>query len=174
MPVQLLLNTSIQPDPSVIPALQPLAQIARNELYQLGVEMVQYGKTADGNVPLLRYNIFDPAYPAFHFAAWALVYDWATAYREVIEFQGDIGMVRIISATSTDVSSLVNPLEIPVNVATYIRYVCVYVTTVIICVSVLATIYLLLNKGYVEGLNLLELNRVAGLVWIGRTFLFVR
>ncbi|CAK4103299.1 unnamed protein product, partial [Aphanomyces euteiches] len=46
---------------------------------------------------------------------WALVYDWATAYREVIEFQGDIGMVRIISATSTDVSSLVNPLEIPVN-----------------------------------------------------------
>ncbi|CAK4287170.1 unnamed protein product [Aphanomyces euteiches] len=115
MPVQLLLNTSIQPDPSVIPALQPLAQIARNELYQLGVEMVQYGKTADGNVSLLRYNIFDPAYPAFHFAAWALVYDWATAYREVIEFQGDIGMVRIISATSTDVSSLVNPLEIPVN-----------------------------------------------------------
>ncbi|CAK4694485.1 unnamed protein product, partial [Aphanomyces euteiches] len=91
MPVQLLLNTSIQPDPSVIPALQPLAQIARNELYQLGVEMVQYGKTADGNVSLLRYNIFDPAYPAFHFAAWALVYDWATAYREVIEFQGDIG-----------------------------------------------------------------------------------
>ncbi|KAG9414066.1 hypothetical protein AC1031_013273 [Aphanomyces cochlioides] len=140
-----------------------------------GATATQLRQNANGNITLLRYNLFDPAYPSFHFAAWALVYDWATAYREAIEFQGDIGSVKVISAISADLSSLVNPLEIPVNVAAYIRYICVYVTTLIICVAILAAIYLLLSKGYVEGLNLfLELNRVAGFVWIGRTFLFVR
>ncbi|CAK4609799.1 unnamed protein product, partial [Aphanomyces euteiches] len=173
-PARAFLNDSILPDPSAVPALQAMAQIARDDVYKLGVEMVQYGKFTNGSMTLLRYNLFDPAYPQFHYAAWALMYDWATVYREVIDFQGDIDNVKIITATSTDVSSLVNPLEVPVNVAAYVRYVCVYVTTVIICVALLATIYLLVNKGYVEGLNLLELNRVAGLVWIGRTLLFVR
>ncbi|CAK4375589.1 unnamed protein product [Aphanomyces euteiches] len=174
MPVQLLLNTSIQPDPTAIPALEPLAQAARDDLYRLGVEMVQYGKTATGNMTLLRHNLFDPAFPTFHYAAWSLVYDWGNAYREVIDFQGDSGSVKVITATQADLTSLVNPLEIPVNVATYIRYICYYVTYVIIIVAALATVYLVLSKGYVEGRNLLEINRVAGLVWVGRTFIFVR
>ncbi|KAG9410961.1 hypothetical protein AC1031_018989 [Aphanomyces cochlioides] len=173
-PVRAFLNDSILPDPTMVPALQAMARVARDDVYKLGVEMVQYGKFTNGSMTLLRYNLFDPAYPQFHYAAWALMYDWATVYREVIDFQGDIDNVKIITATSTDVSSLVNPLEVPVNVAAYVRYVCVYVTTVIICVALLATIYLLVNKGYVEGLNLFEFNRVAGLVWIGRPLLLVQ
>ncbi|KAG9409806.1 hypothetical protein AC1031_020115 [Aphanomyces cochlioides] len=169
MPVQLLLNTS-RGDSSSRAAS---SSRARDDLYRLGVEMVQSGKTTTGNVTLLRHNLFDPAFPTFHYAAWALVYDWGNAYREVIDFQGDSGSVKVITATQADLTSLVNPLEIPVNVATYIRYICYYVTYVIIVVA-LATVYLVLSKGYVEGRNLLEINRVARLVWVGRTFIFVR
>ncbi|KAG9398813.1 hypothetical protein AC1031_014130 [Aphanomyces cochlioides] len=99
--------------------------------------------------------------------------DWAVANLEVISFH-DKNSLNVLTSPLYDVASLVNPLEIPVNVAFYIRYACLYVTTIIICVAVLASIYLFMNKGYVEGLNLFELNRVAGIVWIGRTFLFIR
>ncbi|RHY85340.1 hypothetical protein DYB26_005115 [Aphanomyces astaci] len=94
--------------------------------------------------------------------------------REVISLQGDRGTINLLSTNSPDVDSLVNPLEVPVNVASYIRYACLYVTSAIICVAFLSTLYLLVNRGYVEGLNMLELNRVAGVVWVGRTLLFVR
>ncbi|KAH9101708.1 hypothetical protein AeMF1_021564 [Aphanomyces euteiches] len=153
MPVQLLLNTSSRARRLVPP------------------------RRRDGPVRQnrdRRHNLFDPAFPTFHYAAWSLVYDWGNAYREVNDFQGDSGSVKVITATQADLTSLVNPLEIPVNVATYIRYICYYVTYVIIIVAALATVYLVLSKGYVEGRNLLEINRVAGLVWVGRTFIFVR
>ncbi|CAK4687497.1 unnamed protein product [Aphanomyces euteiches] len=161
MPVQLLLNTSIQPDPTAIPALEPLAQVARDDLYRLGVEMVQYGKTATGaTISLIQRFLLSTTRHGRSSTTGAT----RTAN----------GSVKVITATQADLTSLVNPLEIPVNVATYIRYICYYVTYVIIIVAALATVYLVLSKGYVEGRNLLEINRVAGLVWVGRTFIFVR
>ncbi|KAF0684940.1 hypothetical protein As57867_023026, partial [Aphanomyces stellatus] len=175
-PSQFLLNTTLLPDQTVIPKLQAFAQIAQQDVYQLGVEFFQFGKknTTTSEVLLLRQNIFDPAVPEFFFLAWQLATDWVTAGREVISIEGDIGIINVISPSSAALSSLSNPLEIPLNVSGYIRYVCLYVTVVIICVAILATIYLVLSRGYVEGLNFFELNRVGGLVWVGRTFLFVR
>jgi hypothetical protein len=118
--------------------------------------------------------LFDESVPSFDYFAWLLVHDWSLAYREVIAVEGDIGAMNVLTTRSTDVGSAVNPLEIPVNVASYIRYACLYITCVVICVAILASLYLIACNGYVEGLNLLEFNRVAGIVWIGRTILLVR
>ncbi|KAF0720155.1 Aste57867_510 [Aphanomyces stellatus] len=175
-PVQFLLNSTLFPDSTVIPSLQALARIAEDDILKLGVEFFQYGKENQSSteVVLLRHNIFDPAVQAFHFLAWQFAADWCTAVREVISFEGDVGMINVISSPNVAVGSLVNSLEIPVNVSGYIRYMCLYITVIIICVAIIATFYLIASRGYVEGLNFFEINRVGGLVWIGRTFLFVR
>ncbi|KAH9112519.1 hypothetical protein LEN26_013272 [Aphanomyces euteiches] len=170
-----LSNTSIVTDPTLLPSLREKALVAQKDMLDLGVHLIQYGlRNSDGNITFLKDNIFDPRYPVFHYNAWYFTMDWAVANREVLSFQGDKSSLNVLTSPLYDVASLVNPLEIPVNVAFYIRYACFYVTMIIICVAVLASIYLFMNKGYVEGLNLFELNRVAGIVWIGRTFLFIR
>ncbi|CAK4119202.1 unnamed protein product [Aphanomyces euteiches] len=140
----------------------------------LEIEVAQYGKDPNGNILFLRHQIFDPVYPSFHFMAWILAFEWVSALREVISFQGDIGSITVMSSPNYSVDSLVNPLEIPVNVARYTRYVCLYVTCIVICVATLVTIYLIFNKGQVEGSNLYFINRVTGIIWIGRPFLFIR
>ncbi|KAH9111272.1 hypothetical protein AeMF1_014161 [Aphanomyces euteiches] len=174
MPAKFLADNTLFPDPTLVPKLATLAQVAQKDILSADVNIVQYAIKSQGTLVILKHNIFDPAYPSFHFAGWMLAIDWALAAREVISFQGDIRSLNVLSASSSSTGSSVNPLEIPVNVAFYIRYACLYVTSIIICVTILASIYLFLNKGYVEGLNLLEVNRVAGIVWIGRTFLFIR
>ncbi|KAH9147861.1 hypothetical protein AeRB84_008613, partial [Aphanomyces euteiches] len=171
---QFLGNATLFSDPNLVADLESRATIAQNDIEELELEVAQYGKFPGGNLTLLRHKIFDPAYPAFHFVAWILAYDWAIALREVISFQGDIGTINVISSPNYGMDSLVNPLETPVNVAQYIRTVCLYVTCILILVASVAFIYAILSKGHFEGLNMLELNRVAGLTWIGRPFLFVR
>ncbi|KAG9398804.1 hypothetical protein AC1031_014121 [Aphanomyces cochlioides] len=167
-------NSSLFSDSTLLPSLRAMAITVQNEILNLGVYLVQYGKRTDGNITLLKYNIFDPAYPTFHFAAWLFALDWVSANREVLLIEGETSAINVITTPWYEVASLVNPLEVPVNVAFYIRYACLYVTFIVICVAAIASIYLFVNKGYVEGANLFEINRVAGIVWIGRTFLFIR
>ncbi|RHY40700.1 hypothetical protein DYB30_006626 [Aphanomyces astaci] len=175
VPTAFLLNTTLFPDPSVVAKWRAMAVHVQEEIRVMDVNIAQYVmKTPESNITLVRQNLFDPALPAFHYIGWLLAYDWAIAAREVMSFQGDVGSINVITTRIVDLGSLVNPLEIPVNVAYYIRYACVYVTCIMICVAALAMIYLLANRGYVEGLNLFELNRVAGIVWIGRIFVFIR
>ncbi|KAH9121531.1 hypothetical protein LEN26_010620 [Aphanomyces euteiches] len=171
--MRLLLNDSLF-DPELLIKLQTMAAIAQRDIQAMPIEINQYGKTVNDTIAIMRHQIFDPAYPTFHYVAWLLAMEWATNSREVISIQGDLGMANIMTTHYDDITTLVNPLEIPVNVAYYIRYVCLYVTGIIMCVAALASIYLFINKGYVEGWNLFEINRVVGIVWIGRTFLFIR
>ncbi|KAF0710038.1 hypothetical protein AaE_012685 [Aphanomyces astaci] len=161
-PLSFLKNSSYFGDNEVwFSTMAALAATAQADVRNVAVEVFQYGtvESTSSNVTFLRHALFDESLPA---------------QREVISLQGDRGTISLLSTNSPDVDSLVNPLEVPVNVASYIRYACLYVTSAIICVAFLSTLYLLVNRGYVEGLNMLELNRVAGVVWVGRTLLFVR
>ncbi|CAK4848277.1 unnamed protein product, partial [Aphanomyces euteiches] len=169
----MLLNESLV-NASLLSELRSMADTAQKDIEALLIEITQYGKTVNDTIVLLRHKLFDAAYTTFHYVAWILAADWAANYREVISFQGDVDLANVITTQSGDIVSLVSPLEIPVNVVYYIRYVCLYVTGIIICVATLASMYILLNKGDVEGLNLFAINRVVGLVWIGRIFLFIR
>ncbi|RHY57773.1 hypothetical protein DYB30_007295 [Aphanomyces astaci] len=168
--------TYFPPERAMLSQFQALAKHAKADVQAATVEVAQYATSdpASPDIHLLRQLLFDESLASFDYVSWLLVFDWVMAIRDVIAFEGDVGNVHAITSRTNAIGSLVNPLEIPVNVAAYIRYACIYVTTVIISVAALATIYLVLAKGYVEGLNLLEINRVAGIVWIGRTILLVR
>ncbi|CAK4825440.1 unnamed protein product [Aphanomyces euteiches] len=117
-----LLNDSMV-DPSLLTNLRSMAEVAQNDMHALVVEINQYGRTVNGTAVVMRHEIFNPTYPSFHYIAWVLAMEWATNNREVISFQGNIGSANVLTARSFDVASLINPLEIPVNVAYYIRYV---------------------------------------------------
>ncbi|KAG9398759.1 hypothetical protein AC1031_014075 [Aphanomyces cochlioides] len=171
--VDLLLSESFVSS-TLLAQLRSMADIAQKDIQALSIEVNQYGKTVNDTTVLLRHQIFDAAYPSFHYIAWLMAVDWATNIREVISFQGDVDSANVITSVSYDTDTSVNSQDIPVNVAYYIRYVCLYVTGIIICVAALASLYILVNKGHIEGLNLFEINRVVGIVWIGRVFLFIR
>ncbi|OQR81143.1 hypothetical protein THRCLA_23415 [Thraustotheca clavata] len=47
-------------------------------------------------------------------------------------------------------------------------------TGVLLLVSILVCYSIISTKGYVEGLNMFEINRVGGIVWVGRPFLALR
>ncbi|KDO17515.1 hypothetical protein SPRG_16968 [Saprolegnia parasitica CBS 223.65] len=49
-----------------------------------------------------------------------------------------------------------------------------YVTLVVLSIAVLACVYIIASRGYAEGMNMLELSRVGGIVWVGRPLLFLR
>ncbi|RHZ02035.1 hypothetical protein DYB35_005787 [Aphanomyces astaci] len=176
-PLSFLKNSSYFGDNEVrFSTIAALAATAQADVRNVAVEVFQYGtvESTSSNVTFLRHTLFDESLPGFHLISWCLMVEWCLAQREVISLQGDRGTINLLTTNSPDVDSLVNPLEVPVNVASYIRYACLYVTSAIICVAFLSTLYLMANRGYVEGLNMLELNRVAGVVWVGHTLLFVR
>ncbi|KAF0775308.1 hypothetical protein AaE_000992 [Aphanomyces astaci] len=49
-----------------------------------------------------------------------------------------------------------------------------YITGTIFAASVVATVYILLARGHIEGRNMFKLNRVAGIVYMGRPLLLLR
>ncbi|KAF0691486.1 Aste57867_17312 [Aphanomyces stellatus] len=119
-------------------------------------------------------NVFAKTEPYIELFSWLYLFDWVEGRREVVSFQGDVGNLTLISGASALVEGSVNALEIPVNLAAYIRSLILYVTAIIFCVASLTSLYALLVGCRVDGTNLLELNRVGGLVWVGRPLLFVR
>ncbi|EQC25610.1 hypothetical protein SDRG_16541 [Saprolegnia diclina VS20] len=58
--------------------------------------------------------------------------------------------------------------------AQYCRAGVWYVTFLMLAVSALACVYMVATRGIFEGLNMLELSRVGGIVWVGRPLLFLR
>ncbi|KAF0696208.1 Aste57867_13040 [Aphanomyces stellatus] len=119
-------------------------------------------------------NVFAKTEPYMELFSWLYLFDWVEGRREVVSFHGDVGNLTLISGANPLVEGSVNALEIPVNVAAYIRALIQYVTAIIFCVACLTSLYALLVGCHVDGGNLLELNRVGGLVWVGRPLLFVR
>ncbi|EQC41118.1 hypothetical protein SDRG_01097 [Saprolegnia diclina VS20] len=150
-------------------ALVDLSSAAQRHVTEtVSLKLVQF--TDSGR--FLQTPVF--ADEGFRVFAWSQLIDWVLGLREVVTFLGEEGSVTTISTLVHAVVSPVNPLEVPVNVALYCRYVLLYITSVLIIVAVLALAYLASNKGFLEGANLFALNRVLGLVWIGRPLLLLR
>ncbi|KDO17929.1 hypothetical protein SPRG_21789, partial [Saprolegnia parasitica CBS 223.65] len=77
-------------------------------------------------------------------------------------------------ATMMYTSYALASVEMPLNVATYLRGLCQYVSFVLAAIALVAGLYTLANGCTSEGYNLFEVNRVGGLTWIGRPLLLVR
>ncbi|OQS06729.1 hypothetical protein THRCLA_20299 [Thraustotheca clavata] len=141
----------------------------------MNIELMQFTSVnSSSTMTILHNNILNPLDPAFHFFGWWYLCDWVFGAREVISFQGDKNTMNVLSEYLAPYSQDVLPWQFPTTLATYARSGCQYVTVVMICVSVLVFVYIVVSRGYVEGFNMMELNRVGAIVWIGRPLLFLR
>ncbi|KDO18519.1 hypothetical protein SPRG_21686 [Saprolegnia parasitica CBS 223.65] len=156
-------------------AYTPLLAHARSDLQALNISLMQMG-IANLSAPLIMYTsqLLDPSDRRFDYFAWFYLYDWSRGTREVVSFQGDVGAISIMSDYHSLVAREAQRWELSTIVASYARACVQYVTFVMICVAIVVGIYILSSRGHVEGLNMLVLNRVGGIVWVGRPLLFVR
>ncbi|KAF0715827.1 hypothetical protein As57867_003146, partial [Aphanomyces stellatus] len=123
-------------------------------------------------IVLSRVDLLDDT--AFEYFGWLMIFEWIAGTREVVQFQGEVASMSILSGQMNPYSMVVNPLEIPVNVAFYIRSAIQYMTFVLLVVASLTCLSIVLHRGYIEGYNMLEVNRVAGAVWLGRPLMALR
>ncbi|KAF0712588.1 Aste57867_4775 [Aphanomyces stellatus] len=161
--------------PATLTRLFQQAQVARQELAGLDIEIVQYAqRNTSSPIELLRMNVFDPADPYFQLFAWFLMQDWAAGLREVVSLQGDVGSINVLSTVLPYSTTTPNVLEIPTNASYYCQLCVQYTTAIMFLITFFVLAYVVACRGLVEGLNMLEINRVGGIVWVGRPLLFLR
>ncbi|KAF0689828.1 Aste57867_18740 [Aphanomyces stellatus] len=149
--------------------------VANAAIRHVDVELIQLGQTSsDAPVALYRYLLLDPSQPEFTYFAWLFVMDWIRGNREAVRFQGDVGTITLLTEPSTTLTSPVNVAEYPAGMVVYVRNIVAYVTMAMMVVAGLVFVYIGLSRGQIELLNLLELQRVGAIVWIGRPLLFAR
>ncbi|RHY64487.1 hypothetical protein DYB30_001979 [Aphanomyces astaci] len=163
--------------------LQQLAQSVRLEFRQaiLNLTMVQFiVRRASGGPPpadaakLSTVNVFDESEQNFELFAWLYLFDWVQGIREVVTFQGDVGAITSMSTTTVYTEMPVNPMEVPLNVAFYMRWLLQYITFVMLGVAVVVCVYIVALKGQVEAANMTSFSRITSLVWIGRPLILLR
>ncbi|EQC28282.1 hypothetical protein SDRG_13963 [Saprolegnia diclina VS20] len=126
----------------------------------LQIEWLQFGMTNEtAPIDLFHLPVLDPSDPSFDYFAWLFLYDWALA------FMGD---------TLPQLSQPVDNAQLPTVFALYALQAIRYVTYVMIMLAAVTFVYILLSRGHVEGLNMFEMSRVGGIVWVGRPLVALR
>ncbi|KDO22874.1 hypothetical protein SPRG_12011 [Saprolegnia parasitica CBS 223.65] len=136
--------------------------------------MVWASLTPTSPIELWHINLVNSSDSTYSFFGWNYIFDWALGQREVVAFVGDVGRLNLISELQAPLAQDVLPWEVSTNIARYFRAGVLYVTFVMIVLAGIAGGYIVAARGHIQGLNMLELARVGGHVWIGRPFLFLR
>ncbi|KAF0692393.1 Aste57867_16524 [Aphanomyces stellatus] len=158
-----------------VAALAPVVDAASTAMAPLHVQFFQLGQLdAASPLAIFTHDVLDATDPAFDYYAWLFLYDWALGQREAVTFQGDVGTTTLLSEYLAPLNQAVNLAETPNSLAPYVRSIVNYVTGVMISLSLVALTYVAVARGRVEVLNLLELNRVGAIVWVGRPLLLAR
>ncbi|KAF0720112.1 Aste57867_554 [Aphanomyces stellatus] len=154
--------------------LQEQAKLAKNDVQNiLNVSLLQYIYGPSG-YSLRGVNYFDATEPEFELFAWLIMFDWVQGLREVVSFEGDLGKLTSMSTSTTFIQVAVNPMEIPLNIAYYMRWLLQYITWVMLGVACLVCLYIIGLRGQIEASNMTSFSRVTALVWIGRPLIFLR
>ncbi|OQS03626.1 hypothetical protein THRCLA_21118, partial [Thraustotheca clavata] len=144
-------------------------------LVALNISFMIYAKTSPGaSLALLTTTVFQPSDPEFNYFSWSYLYDWIVGYREVISFQGDSGNMTLLTDIEIPLMQQIQSWEVTGNFAQYCRVGVWYATWVMLSVAVVAALYMVGSKGNFEGRNMFKLNRVGGMVWVGRPLLILR
>ncbi|KAF0690301.1 Aste57867_18327 [Aphanomyces stellatus] len=162
-------------DNATLSSLHRLAADAAADISLQRVSLVQFvQENASQPLQLLPFELFDPSDSVYDTWSWLYVFEWALGTREVVAFEGDTGTIRVLTKATDPQMETVQPHELPTSIAIYMRSGLQYVTGVMLGVTTLVVVYIVLSRGAIEGWNTLELNRVAGIVWVGRPLLFLR
>ncbi|KAF0683320.1 Aste57867_24624 [Aphanomyces stellatus] len=161
--------------PSDAVQLETLAVATKTAVEALAISILQFIR-ANVTSPLEFSTtvLLDPATPSFAFWSWLYLCSWVKGERDVIRFEGDAGAIHLLTEQVIPTNQSPQGHEYPTAFAMYVRTVVQYVTGVMLGVAGLVLFYVVSSRGLVEGMNLFELNRVAGIVWVGRPLLLLR
>ncbi|ETW00438.1 hypothetical protein H310_07065 [Aphanomyces invadans] len=139
----------------------------------LNVSLFQYVRdSTTGTYDIATANVFVAG--PFSFFSWHYLYHWTKGLREVLVFEGDGSTISVLSDYRRLSQYSVNPAEIPRSLSLYFTVAIQYVTFGLLSIASVAVLYVVSHCGRVEAWNLLKLNRVGGIVWIGRPMLIIR
>ncbi|OQR95192.1 hypothetical protein ACHHYP_00224 [Achlya hypogyna] len=151
------------------------ASAATAAVQALNIEFMIFTKVnSTAPLTLLHTNVLDSGDPGFYFFGWTYLYDWVVGNREAVAFQGDAGNLTILTDLELPLLQQARTWELSQDFAQYCRAGVWYVTFVMLFVAAIACGYMVAARGHFEGLNMLELSRVGGIVWVGRPLLFLR
>ncbi|KAF0717225.1 Aste57867_2427 [Aphanomyces stellatus] len=168
-------STFMTHDTVAFQTLLILAAEATHAIQALDIELTQFGMLNETSpLEFYRLNVLDPTQVEFTFFAWLFLVDWTLGFREVIAFEGDASTMVLLSELIMPLIQQVNMSEYQVNLSNYLRCTVMYVTYAMIGLAILALVYFIICAGQVQAYNLLLLERVGAIVWIGRPLLFVR
>ncbi|KAF0688422.1 Aste57867_19938 [Aphanomyces stellatus] len=140
----------------------------------VNLQLIQYLSFDGATYFFSRVNVFAPSEPDFEFFAWLYLFEWVEGTREVISLQGSFDTLTTMSTTKPLVQELTDAIEIPLNVGRFFYAIIFYITTVLFGVGCVVTMYIIASHGYVDGINVIAFNYVAGHVWIGRPLMLLR
>ncbi|KDO27158.1 hypothetical protein SPRG_07865 [Saprolegnia parasitica CBS 223.65] len=149
--------------------LAPATYVHRTHLVNilvddLNISFMVYTPTLATSLQLLSTPIFDA--PSFRFFGWTYLTSWVLGLREVIAFQGDHGTLTLLADEDPELTQDVLDWQLATNAAQYWQSGVMYVTCVMLAVTVIVSLYVFALRGHIEGLNMLELSRVGGIVWL--------
>ncbi|OQR91523.1 hypothetical protein ACHHYP_04600 [Achlya hypogyna] len=151
------------------------ASAATAAVQALNIEFMFFTKVnSTAPLTLLHTNVLDPGDPGFHFFGWTYLYDWVVGNREAVAFQGDTGNLTILTDLELPLLQQAREWELTANIARYFQAAVLFVTVAILVVAVGTTLYMIVSRGRFVGLNMLKLERVGAIVWVGRPLLFLR
>ncbi|OQR88251.1 hypothetical protein ACHHYP_07018 [Achlya hypogyna] len=161
---------------STLAALAPMAVEAEVATGQINVSLVQYIQNSSSMTPpyLFAIPILAAGDVGWPFFGWCFLAEWVTGLREVVTFAGDAGSITAMSAPTSARALTPTPGAISTSFSLVCLYGVLYVTVVLIGVASVVVVTAVVQAGRVEGLNLFFVNRIVGLVWIGRPLLLVR
>ncbi|EQC25011.1 hypothetical protein SDRG_17103 [Saprolegnia diclina VS20] len=159
-----------------IPVPQGLVPSVVQSVRELQIETTQYFYFTNdtSHVQLYHVPLLAPSERLWGFYGWCFLYEWATGAREAVQFTGDAGTITSLSQWTPLLTMSPDPGEVPVSFASFCQGCILYVTTLLIAVAGLETIYSLGQRGRIEAWNLFELSRIVGHVWAGRLVLLLR
>ncbi|OQR87467.1 hypothetical protein ACHHYP_08834 [Achlya hypogyna] len=155
------------------PAAQAVA--ALGAVNDVVIEVTQYVVyKSSSSSELFRMPLFPETDRPWAFYGWCYVYEWVLGSREVVSFRGDVGTVNVLSQYVATPNLTPDPAEVPRSLAAFCKYAVQYVTVVLIAVGAGVAANTIARGEGVEGLHLIYINRLVGLVWVGRSLLLLR
>ncbi|KAF0693406.1 Aste57867_15639 [Aphanomyces stellatus] len=144
------------------------------DIISLGAGFIQMALQNYTNNILLSQPLISNPPDVWSFYGWLMLYEWVDGDREVYTFAGDYQNVTLMSSMLDPLPLIANPLELPHHACTYVWFVVVYITVVLVWVGFLQVVFAVFWRYHSVWQNLLQWNRVAGSVWIGRPFMVLR
>ncbi|KAF0728988.1 hypothetical protein Ae201684P_003571 [Aphanomyces euteiches] len=139
-----------------------LSNIAIYEAYKiiadLGVSMIRFAVSLDDSSSiLLRRQILGSTVQEWDFFGWLYAYEWVQGYREVVSFEGDAGVISIISDKYDPFITQAQELEVPRSACVILWTVTIFTSVVFGFVGALVVGFILLVRIRVVGRNFFQL-----------------